>query len=245
MTTLVCPECQRDNEPQRIFCHGCGARLDRSGLAQEKVAEEQTEQTRERVQRLFDPHRGRLGRIFFAFCKLILGAIAAAALVQMILPPDLPAVAQQNVGLPAQINFDLESAILYHRQVQYSQDQVNGYLAYSLKNKKASLDKPFLTFKRVLVGFSEGVCTVTVERSLFGYSVYHRASYKVNVANRKITASSAGGWVGRLPLAPQITRYEDIIFNDVWSALGRDQKLVAQLTAIEFHSGTVVLSAVR
>ena len=36
MIKLVCPECQRQNEPERIYCHDCGARLDRSALA--KVA---------------------------------------------------------------------------------------------------------------------------------------------------------------------------------------------------------------
>ena len=31
--TLVCPDCQHENEPQRIYCHSCGARLDRSKLS--------------------------------------------------------------------------------------------------------------------------------------------------------------------------------------------------------------------
>src|SRR6516225_2034765 len=30
---LTCPDCQRENEAERIYCHDCGARLDRSALA--------------------------------------------------------------------------------------------------------------------------------------------------------------------------------------------------------------------
>ena len=31
VTKLVCPDCRHENEPERIYCHNCGARLDRSG----------------------------------------------------------------------------------------------------------------------------------------------------------------------------------------------------------------------
>ena len=31
--TLICPECRCENDPKRIYCHDCGARLDRSVLA--------------------------------------------------------------------------------------------------------------------------------------------------------------------------------------------------------------------
>jgi hypothetical protein len=244
MTTLICPECQRENEAERIFCHACGARLDRSGLARQEAASEKTEQTRQRVQRLFDPRRGRLRGAFFAFCKLILAAFVTAGILQMVLRPELPSPARE-IGLPEQINFDLEKVLQYHRQLQYSQEQVNAYLAYALKAKQRSLDKPLLTFKRAFISFGEGTCTITVERSLFGYSLYQCAIYKVNVAGGKIAASSEGGSIGRLPVHPAVMRYADTIFNDLWSALTRERKLVAQMATIEFHQGSVVLSAQR
>jgi len=242
MTKLVCPECQRENEPERIFCHGCGARLDRSGLARQEAAPEEAEQIRQRVQRLFDPRRGRFRQTFFSFGKLLLGAFVTAALVQIALPLELPSPSQQ-LELPPQINFELENALLYHRQLRYSQEQVNAYLAYSLKSKQHSLDKPLLIFKRALVSFGDGTCTITVERSLFGYSIYQRAIYKVNLVDGKIVASSPGGSIGRLPVHPAIMRYGQIIFDDAWSALTRERKLVAQLGTIEFQEGNVVLTA--
>jgi hypothetical protein len=244
MTKLICPECQRENELERIFCHGCGARLDRSALVVPKTAEENLEQAHRRVQQMFNPDPRRLRRMFFTFCKLTLAAFLTAALVQMILPPEVPP-ATQTVALPAQINFDLENAILYHRELQYSQEQVNGYLAYALKSKQNSLSKPLLSFKRALVTFGEGTCTIMAERSFFSYPLYQGAMYGVNVAEGKIVASAKGGFVGRLPIHPAIMRYADIIFADLWSALTRERKLVAQMGKVEFHQGNVLLGASR
>lgn len=242
-TTLICPECQRENESERVFCHGCGARLDRSGVVQNKPDPEKVEQTHRRVQRLFDTRRGRLGEAFFPACKLILAAFVTAAVIDMVLPPDLPAPAKQTVGPPPQINFNLESAILYHRRLEYSQEQVNAYLIYALRSKQHLLDEPLLNFKHVLVTFGEGTCTVTVERSFFGYSLYQRAIYEVNLAEGKILALSKGGSIGRLEIHPAIMQYAGAVFDGLWSALARERKLVAQMATIEFHPGSVVLTA--
>ena len=244
MTKLICPECQRENEGERIYCHSCGARLDRSGLATRKDAPEGTKQAHQRLQRMFDPHRGRLRKMFFAVCKLILSACLASVILQMVMPLDLPPP-PKVLGLAPQINFDLEKANLYHHpvQLQYAQDQVDAYLAYTLKSKKSSLDKPGLSFQRAMVGLGEGTCTITVERALFGYSLYERTSYQVSLAGGKIAASNKACWIGRLPIHPAIMRYSDLLFADVWSALSRERKLVAQMGGIELHDGSVILTA--
>jgi hypothetical protein len=83
------------------------------------------------------------------------------------------------------------------------------------------------------------------ERSFFNYPLYQRAIYGVNVAEGKIVVSAKGGFVGRLPIHPVIMRYTGIIFADLWSALAREQKLVAQMDKVEFHQGNVLLSASR
>ena len=78
--TLVCPECRRENEPERIYCHDCGARLDRSALAKEKAKEEDPKATQRRVAKMFDPRRGLLRRRFFQGSKLLLGRLSSRPL---------------------------------------------------------------------------------------------------------------------------------------------------------------------
>ena len=124
--------------------------------------------------------------------------------------------------------------------LQYTDTQVNSFLANVAKSKQAILNK-FLKFERAIVNFDEGVCRVTVERSLLGFSVYHSSSYKVTLQNEKLTASNNGGNIGRMPIHPELMKYGDILFKDLWAALDAEKKSVSKMGAIEFHPKTVVL----
>jgi hypothetical protein len=245
MTKLVCPECAHENESERIYCHSCGARLDRSAIKVGKSREETVKDTQRRVRNLFDPTGVKIRFWFFRTAKLILGACAAATVIQMVSPPDVPPPARPLLLL-SQLNLELENAVTYRRppRLQYSEDQVNAYLAYALKSKEALLNKPLLEFKRAIVGFDEGHVKLTAERSLLGLSLYSSVSYAVTLRDGHIAASTNGGSIGRVPIHPQAMRFIDIIFRDLWSALDRERKLIVKMVGIEFHSKTVVLTAI-
>ena len=240
---LICPECRHENESERIYCHSCGARLDRSAVAV-RNSQEAVQETRQRVHKLFDPHRARLRLSFFKFSKLVLGACIVAVVIQMILPPDVPAPVKTEL-VASQIRFDLENAATRHHpaQLQFTQEQVNAFLSYGLKTKQSSLNHPLLGFKRAFVVFDEGRCAVTAERSLFGYSLYTTCCYEPVLTAGKIEASSKGGSIGRLQIDPRISQFMGVLFFDVWSALDREIKLVRKLDGIEFHDKTVLLTA--
>ena len=246
MTKLTCPDCRSENEVERVYCHDCGAKLDRSRLKKEgKVAEERPEEIQKRVRRMFGGRPDRFKRAFFKLSKVIIAACAAAALVLLFSPPPEVPEKTKNSELPSQINLDLENATMAHRggQLQYTEQQVNAYLANALRNKQAALDKPLLHFERVLVKIDEGLCQITAERSLFGYPLYTTGIFEVSTANGKLSASSRGGSIGRMQIHPEVMKYGDVVFADLWKALERERKLVAKLAAIEFHPQTVVLRA--
>jgi hypothetical protein len=243
MTKLICSECGHENESERIYCHDCGARLDRSA-ATLKTPKEGRAETHRRVRNLFDPTRVKIRLSFFRVSKLVLGACAAAAVIQMVLPPDVP-LPVKSLLLPSQITLELENAITYHRpeQLQFTEEQVNAYFEYALKSRQSALDKPLLDFKRVIIGFAEGKIALTVERSLLGLSLYSGSLYAIDLKEGKIAATNKGGSIGRLPVHAAIMQFLDIIFADLWSALERERKLVAKMGAIEFHKNNVVLRA--
>jgi hypothetical protein len=242
MIKLVCPECQRQNEPERIYCHDCGARLDRSALAKVAPKLEDPKATQRRLKQLLDPGRVRLRLMFFKISKLLLGACALAVLIEMLRPP---------IGLPErakslelqQISLDLEKATTGHdaAPLQYTADQVNAYFANVTRTKQAALSK-FLQFERALVNFDEGVCRITAERSLLGFSVFQAISYKVALQNGTLTATNNGGSIGRMPIHPMIMKYGDILFTDLWAAFDREKKLVAKMGTVEFHPKLVILT---
>jgi hypothetical protein len=241
MIKLVCPECQRQNEPERIYCHDCGARLDRSALAKVAPKVEDHKQTQRRLKQMLDPGRVKIRLLFFKISKLVLGAAAAAALIQMLRSPEVPERAK-NIELQ-QINLDMENAIATHSTapLQFSETQVNNYLVNVVKNKHPALSK-VLEFERALVTLDEGVCRMTVERSLLGFSVFYASSYNVKLQNGTLTGSSNGGSIGLLPIHPMIMKYGDILFTDLWAALDRDKKILVKFGSIEFHPKAVVLN---
>ena len=180
--------------------------------------------------------------MFFKISKLVLGALATAAIIQMILPPDVPARPKTG-DFPPQINLDLENAALNHNTapLQYTEAQVNAYLASALRSKQAALNK-LLTFERAIVNFDENVCRITAERSLFGFSIFTATSSKVTIQEGKLNATNNGGSIGRLPIHPLLMKYADPLFGDLWGALDRERKSVAKMASIEFRPQAVVLT---
>lgn len=241
MIKLVCPECRRENEPERIYCHDCGARLDRTALAKIAPKGEDVKETQRRLRSMLDPGRAKMRLLFFKTSKVILGAMATAALVQMLLPPDLPAKPKTG-EFPPQINLDMENAFLNHQTapLQYTEAQVNAYLGSALKSKQAALNK-YLQFERAAVVFEETACRITAERSLFGFSVYTSTFSKVAVQNGTLNATNIGGAIGRMPIHPFLMKYADIMFTDLWAALDREKKSISKMQTIEFHPQAVVL----
>lgn len=243
MTKLICPECRHENESERIYCHNCGARLDRTALSKAAATQEQPEEAHRRLRAMFDPHCDQVRRNFFKMSKVVLAALLVAALIQMLLPPDVPARVKSD-EFPPQINLDLENAATGRgaAPLRYTETQVNLYLGNALKSKQAALSK-VLQFERALVNFDEGVCRITAERSLFGYSLFTATSSKVAIENGKLVPSNVGGSIGRMPIHPMMMKYADIIFSDLWTALDREKKAVAKMGAIEFQPQTVILTA--
>lgn len=238
---LVCPECRRENEPERIYCHDCGARLDRTALAKIAPKGEDAKETQRRLKSMLDPQRAKIRHLFFKTSKIILGAMATAALIQMLLPPDLPERPKSG-EFPPQIVLDIENALLNHQTapLRYTEAQVNAYLGSALKSKQAALSK-LLQFERAFINFDETSCRITAERSVFGFSVYTSTFSKVAVQNGTVSATNIGGSIGRMPIHPLIMKYGDAMFTDLWTALDREKKSVAKMETVEFHPQAVVL----
>jgi hypothetical protein len=242
MIKLVCPECRRENEPERIYCHDCGARLDRSVLAKAPQKAEDPGATHKRVKAMFDPGRAVMKKRFFDASKLVLGALAAAAIVQMLRSPDLPEKSKE-LTLPVQISMDLENATSTpgSAQLRYSEDQLNQYLGYALKSKQAALSS-YLNFERAVVGLESDHCRLTVERSLAGFSVYTTSLFTPSIAENDLVLKNRGGMIGRMPVHPLLMQYSGILFRDLAAVFERERKALSKLAAVELQPKTVVLT---
>ena len=239
----ICPECRRENEPERIYCHECGARLDRTALRAKK---EPIQETHKRVKRMFDPQRAKLRALFFAVGKLVLGALLLAGVIEMVIPPELPST-DNNGMLVSSIRFDLETMVAKHQppEKRLTEEQLNAFIASALKNKQGSLNKPLIDFNRLVVALHEQRCAITIQRSLAaGYwPVYMTCLCNPEIKNGRLSAGIQGARIGRLAIHPKLAQYMGPLFGDVIAALERDLKLVSQMSGLELHEKTVTLKA--
>ncbi|MEO8045258.1 MAG: zinc ribbon domain-containing protein [Spartobacteria bacterium] len=247
MNKLICPDCQHENEVERIYCHNCGARLDRSSLVKGKPEDAPVEEkTRQHLKKMFSPTRGVGKRIAVQLAQVFLGAICLAAVIVMLLPPDLPP-APKNYDFAPMINMDMVSALSSRQPATlvYNEEQVNSYLAAALRRKDSPAQQGYLPLKRIFAQFQEGTCTVHLERHLFGLSIFNGGTYRLALANGKISAENKGGYIGRMPIHPALMRYADFLFSKAWECLARERNSVSRLAGVEFHPQTVSLIVAR
>lgn len=238
---ILCHECQHENEAERVYCHECGAKLDRSAVI---IKKEPPVDVRKRVHKMFDPTRARIRAGFFKTSKMILGAAVTGLIVVMFIPPNVPASAKTEM-LASSVRIELEDALRKRvpGDIPLSQDQVNAYLGSALKTKKSALTKPFLDFDRAVVQMTEGKCTITTERSISGlYPIYTSIACGVKIANGKIDIEYKGGAIGCLQMHPKLMPYVSAIFADVRKAVDSDVKLLGRFNAIQIHDKQATLT---
>lgn len=242
---LTCPECHRENEPERIYCHDCGARLDRSVLANRKTSKMETsEELHKRMLGMFNQRRLKARLFVLKVAKIVLAAGVTAALVEILIPPDVPPPVKTET-LPPQINLSLENLAesKQPQTVQFSEENVNAYLANALKHKKDKLAHLLLAFERATVQFSEANCRVTMERSIFGYSIFSSGDYDLQISNGKVIATPKGAAIGRMPIHPSVLPYAGFLFSDAVAAMDRDHKLLNKMGSIQLHDKIVEVSS--
>jgi hypothetical protein len=193
---------------------------------------------------MFSQRRVKARLAFFKTTKIIVAACAAAALVEILIPPDVPPAVKTET-LPPQINMSLET-LTESRQpqtMQFSEEDVNAYLGNVMKHKKEKLEHPLLGFERAILGFTEGNCRVTMERSIFGYSIFTSGDYDIQIKDGKITATPKSAAIGRMPIHPIVLSNAGFLFSDAIAAMDRERKLLNKVGSIQLHDKMVEVSS--
>lgn len=240
--TLTCAQCGYANEAERVYCHNCGGKLDRTLLPKEdERKKESLEKTRRRVKKLTNPGADPVTREIKAFFKTFSSAAFVAALILFVRPPDnVPDPRPES--LPTRIvSSELVTAIEspQPRSVAFTEEEVNAHLRQSLK--KASGGLPGVKFERAFVNFSPNVCKITMEQSLWGFPLYTGSSYKLAISEGKLVATNMGGSFGRLSVTPQIMEYAEIALKKLWGALKREREQMDKLRDVRIAKGQITL----
>ena len=240
---LPCGQCGYENEIERVYCHNCGGKLDRSLLPKEDEAggtAETPEQARKRIGKMTNPKSGGATReIKTAVNVLIYSAILAALFLITQKPDGVPE--QGKEMLQRMVSTDLMDAIdsPQPKRVDLTEAEVNGYLQQQLKSKDGGVAG--LEFKRAYVNLHTGVIHIGAEESLFGLSIYSGVLYRLEVKDGKFTATMLGGNFGRLAVHPVAMQYLDFFFQKIWGLLQRDRKNMDKMQAVVVQKGTITL----
>jgi hypothetical protein len=238
--TLTCKQCNYANEPERVYCHNCGAKLDRSLLPKEpaKATKENQEATRRRVRKLVNPARGFFTNWHKTLFNALSSAVCVAALIQMArqpagVPP--PPTKDDLVNAPELIQ-DIEDVQMQPtpQARNLPGNMINLYLATAVKSKTDTSDDYF-KFDRCFVNLGQDVIKITAEESAFGYPIYAGSSYKLSISGGKLVSSNVGGNLGRLPVHPMIMSYCGFAFQQLWDALQRERALLDNMQSVAVH----------
>jgi len=231
--SLPCEQCNYENEPERVYCHNCGAKLDRSLLPKGvEKKQEAPEKARQRIAKLTNPNSGWFWRELKTLFKTAIYAALAATVLLLVQKPDgVPDLK----GEPTMrlVSSDMMEAIESPapRPLSFSEPEVNQYLKQMLKSKEGAI--PGLQFVRAFVNLRPGVIRISTENSAWGYSVYSGVEYRLEVKDGKFTSTVVGGNFGRLAVDPQIMQYADYAFKSLWGALQRERKQMDKMMSIK------------
>lgn len=238
--TLVCKECDYSNEPERVYCHNCGAKLDRSVLPkEEQVRRESPEKARKRIMKMANPSSSVVKREIAALIKTLLFAVFFAGLIQAARPPAkvAPADALSESRMVTSDLSDLAGSPV-PRAIGFTENELNTYLRGKVKAGKGSV--PGVEYKRSFVGLEPSTGRFTMEKTIYGYSVYFETLYRVQGTDGVFTATNMGGSIGHLPIHPLLMeRLSPFIFANITEAFKRERELLGKMQTVTLSKGRV------
>ena len=249
--TLVCKECGFENEPERVYCHQCGAKLDRSLLPPEALTpKEDPEEVRRRLRRMANPPgAGAKMTLRRLFASILLGAIFALIVLACLPPRDSAPPPPEQVENARLLSSELEDAVAAPgapRRLVLTEPVVNAYLAANVRSRRvnngASTYAPL--FERVYVRFLDGnVCRMTQQQSLFGLPLYTSCDYSPSTrTDGRLIATPGAGAVGRMPLPATLMRpLAPLLYGTLFDRQKGDLNLLNRLGAVTCRKEQVEL----
>lgn len=247
MNKIKCTECGYENEPERVYCHKCGVKLDRSLLPKEPDKPDPGK-VRKQVKRLTQPNSGFFVGFWKKLFATLLWAVIVAALIQIVRPPkDVPEMPDANSVTAAQpISLILEDAILKGNgtPIHLKAKDINDYLFENLHSKGAGALNDYVKFARAFVVPRDGALAITVQNSVFEFPIYATTFYSLQIKEdgSGLEAENLGGQFGRLPVHPLLMPYLNLPTKNLWNAMKREKRLMDQLASVEVTKDGIVLT---
>ena len=245
--TLLCKQCNFENEPERVYCHNCGAKLDRSLLPPEATRREDPVVVQERVRKMVSPRRGMgLRGVKHLIYSLVIASVLAALLLIIKPPRNIPQLSKEAVMTAPAIMDDLatleEAPTPVSRAFRYPEDQVNAFLQNAVRGKDSTSYGVTMKFERVYIHFHEGYCSITTEQSIMGLLIYATTNRTVKIENGALVSQVLGGSFGSLKIPAVAMVHLEGIFGPLEKLFEHDRPQLTRLQSITCREKAVDLA---
>jgi hypothetical protein len=242
ISTLTCKECGYNNEPERVYCHNCGAKLDRSVLPkEEQIRREPPEKARRRIMRMTNPGSNPVKDAILTAIKTIVYAVIVAAIVLMALEPDGVPPKKGNLS-SRMVSSDLMELVRtpQPRSTTFTQAELNYFLG-NVHTKAHGLI-PGVTYSRTFCNLEPGLARITLERSFWGYPMYFSSYYHAEATNGVFIAANVGGAIGRLPVPTAAWKYlEPYLLKDIQETFKTEIGQLKQVGSLQIEKQKLTL----
>ena len=238
---LICPKCGHDNELGRIFCFGCGDRLDLSSIKPPSAEEKK---------------RRKIKRGVVYTIRLVLNCLVGGALILVItlmcLTPEVPPVepTKQEFIASDVRRTALEKLINGRKagQVVVTPGQLNAF--FKAKEFQEATGAGIKLMPVALrASFSDSRVKIEFLGTAHFGAFFKKALYlsycgQPTVVDGKFVFKPAGGWLGRLPIHPRLlttTAYFESRFSHLLGELGDEKALLDKLTSIDVTKDSATL----
>jgi len=233
---LVCAQCGYENEPERVYCHNCGTKLDRSILPRETTTQQESlAETRRRIRKMTNP--GQVRAQVKTFLNVLIWAALVASIYLLMMPPlDMPTKEQESNANIISSNIDAAIAAPQSVTVQATPADLSNHV----RRVKGVNVIPFAKYKRAFATLREGKVVFGVEEDFFGYPLFSSIEYRPTVEDGTFKAEKTGFYLGRLGIHPAITQL-DSVFKKYWTALKQEGTLLDKAKSITITKDRAVL----
>ena len=246
-SNLVCKECGYVNEAERVYCHGCGVKLDRTVILaeQEKIAVSREEKQR-RVKKMMTPGGGSFFKGGKALVEAVVWAALAALAIQIVRPPDgVPPLPKKGevLNIP-QVGTELESltAAPAGQGFIFREADINAFLLKKPFRKVPSWFTGVVPLHRSFVNLDAGQARLTLQADLAGYPLYIGITFQPKADPKTgLSATWVGLNLGRLALPAVVAQAASAGVPILMDAVKRESQLLGQLGSAEISKGQVVL----
>ena len=241
--SLKCASCGHENEPERVYCHNCGSKLDRTLLpkAEDTKDGESKDADLRRIKKMMNPRRAGAGfnDVKIGIQVVIFAIIVAAMFLLWQKPDSVPESRKDYLpARPAAELWDLLMGAKTANSITISQDDMNASIKNTLKAGEGAAG---IKFVRAVVELKPGIITVFVERDVWGLSLYSSVTYKPVVKDGKIAGEIVDIHMGRLGIHPAgAGAVANWCVSGIWNAYDKEIKQADRLAEIKVEDGKIL-----